>query len=225
MVEQMNPSVQKLFDEKTKLRSKLAKERDALKKSIENSPAYLAFAAREKELKKECDNLCNQIDKLVDAVRSQFLTDDRLWAYYSRAGSYRLTRSTNIQPHVLDAIGKVAPISKLTDENIKDTVKALIEMATNKNAAIMKLREQYVPLSSERDALQHKRWEMDRDEQVIELDGRICSLWTELRSLEEQLQHPERVRNRSENELVRERLKRPDNLRLILSHIEKHEAR
>lgn len=198
MAEQTSPSIQQLFDEKTKLRNKLMKERDAVKASIKASPEYLALQERENGLEKQYAVLDKQMDKVLKEIRLRFLTDGSDWVSYCSRDNWRVSRGTNIYSHVLSAIAKVTPLSKLTDENVKDAVKELMALARRKHAGLQKLYEQARPLRVEHDAVRDKRWAMERSEQVSELDHQIVSLAIELQSLEEKLQHPEPVQAKDE---------------------------
>jgi len=225
MVEQTIQSNQQAFDDFTKLRTKLIRERDAKQKAIKTSPEYLALEAREKELDEQCKKLSAKIGNLSKEIRMRFLSGDNEWVHYSRADSWRISGGTNIRPHVLSAISKVTPISKLTEENVKDTVKMLIVMANRKHAGLEKLKEQNYPIDKERRDIEAKRWALERNEEVYVLDTLIRDLSITLSSLEEKIQHPERVKKRYEAESARERIKRPDILNSILSDIEKHEEK
>ena len=224
MAEQTSPSIQQLFDEKTKLREKLMDERDAVKKSIKANPEYLALQEREKALEKQCAILNKQMDKVLKEIRLRFLTDGSDWVSYRRTAGWSMSSGTNIEPHVLSAIAKVTPLSKLTEENIKDAVKELMALARRRDAGLQKLYEQAHPLKSECVAVRDKRWAMERDERVCELDRQIVSLAMELASFEEKLQHPERVKKRSDVESARQLISQPHVIKSILDDIEKQEA-
>jgi len=224
MAEQTSPSIQQLFDEKTMLREMLMDERDAVKKSIKANTDYLALQEREKALEKQYAVFNKQMDKILKEIRLRFLTDGSDWVSYRRTAGWSMSSGTNIEPHVLSAIAKVTPLAKLTEENIMDAVKELMALARRRHAGLQKLYEQARPLKSELDAVRDKRWAMERNAQVCGLDRQIVSLAIELASFEEKLQHPERVKKRSDVESARQLIRQPHVLMAILDDIEKQEA-
>lgn len=221
---EMVESIQQAFDDLTKQRNKLIAERDALEKAIEASPEHIALVAREKELKSQCDNLMEQIGVRTKAVFKRFLTDGDDSVYYSRSDAWRVNKGTNIALHVLSAIGKVTPLSKLTDENVRSAVKMLIVMAMKKDAVLGKLKEQNYPLGMERDDINAKIRAMERSDGVRSYDRQIVDLAIRLETLEEALKHPERIKKRADVESARENLKQPRVLKSILDDIEKQEV-
>lgn len=189
----------------TRKRNELIDERTALENCIKASAEFKQVKERRAQLGKQLAAYRTKSSKALDAIWDRFLK--RRYDHQSKSPYYDKTSSfdnTNIHPHVLSAISTIAPLSKLTPENIRDAVRAMVDKATAEDKSHQALREKAMVLSREDSALMAKEHEMLRSDKMDELNGKICELYRELETIGDMLSNPNKYKRRADVALARE---------------------
>jgi predicted RNase H-like nuclease (RuvC/YqgF family) len=184
-----------------KERNRLIHERDALVAAVKSSAAYKENVAKNKLVEKELRSVETQYRTLEDKEWDRFLARGRMnyqskRPYYDMSG--RFGSKTNILQDVLSAIATVAPLSKLTSENIKGAVEGLARMAIRENKKLSPLSDEAHKLRGQRDELNHLQWKMERGEtdEISALNTKLWVLNSRIEKLNDMLANPQKYMRR-----------------------------
>jgi hypothetical protein len=208
----------------TMQRNKLIDERSAIENLIKASAEFKQMKERGKQLEKQIAAYRKKTSEMTAVVWDRFL--QRKYDHQSESPYYDKTSmfdNTNIHPHVLDAISSVAPLSKLTPENIRDAVIKMARKALSEDTKLKEMHEKVSVLDREQSAIWARERELTRTDRINELDSRIYELHRELDTIADMLANPNKYKRRESVAKARESVEL--NIDKIYSNFKEKEAK
>ncbi len=170
----------KEIEELKKEKNSLVEKRNKIGDDFDNSKKYKTLNIERGRLDSKTDRLRNEIEKIDEDIRFNFLIND------SRSPSYSTTYGENIKLEVISAIKQTFDFKRLSGSTIESIVRRLINHKQQNNEKRNELKEEINNLSFEEDKIDTKISRL-RSELIGALENKIYDLSCSINDKEEEL--------------------------------------